>query len=590
MQLDYLRNLLPEHVQNIVNTFVNTSDATSVVLDDELEQRLQTCQESISKAVTQLVQDCEIQKNVYDLNKRLLGLLGLFKDDKQLLELFSEFPEKFGENEALKSLFRSNFYKLTSFLKTELNMIQDQMKSKEEVLKKQTQWVKNLGFPESVLSFHSDFVDFLMDSELAFKISMFQNTTKKGKEIHVIACDEDGMPMMRCNGTMQRWDTIKKMCVYDPIQGKVVSCENKEKGWNYISPKGLVEKDPFDYERLYAIEKIESVDYKEIREQAEKYWETNEEIDPGIEKDCIFQIVTTKKSLFPRWLPEFLKENLDKNSPSHTYLRFIKPNGKVYSFGFEMKSSEQKQVLEFLPFTFLRSGLTKFSTSDYDESRKFELRYVTSIPVTKERLKASLEYVVAKNKEGLRFCFKDDNCTRGAVDIAKINGVQIDPTMTIRDFFWRILPDFEKIPVIGPVFIEIAQKIQLVANALLQAMPSVQCEVVNSTHKTLSETVQILAKSIENIFYNALIYLMGGAEMTTALQEMKKKAEETLTVAPQAMTLFNDGLNFLKDPVGGVFHSIKVTEWQLQQPSTVTIAYEGKPRLYLHSRPQEIKA
>lgn len=590
MNIEAFRSVLPQGVQEVLNSIIPIPEQSLALVDTELEQRLRDHQETISKDITQLVQDLETEPNLCKLEKRLIDFQELFKEDRLLRATIDEFPEKFAGNEALKGSFTLEFHKMTAFLKSELDMIQEQLKSRDGVLKKQKNWLK-LEFPESVITSSPDFVDFVMDSGLGFKIVMFQNTTKVGKDLHVISCDEDGHPLMRCNGKMQRWEEIKKQCFYDPVQAKIVTLEKKEQGWNYISPKGLVEKDPYDYEHLYAIEKLPQDEYKELLTQAEKFWETNDEIDKGEKKDCVFQIVTTKRSYLPAWVPSFLSDNFEKNAPSHTFMRFIKPNGKVYSFGFEMKHSEQQQVLANLPFTLLMSGLTKYSTSDYEEPRKFDLRFVTSVPVTRERLKASLDYVVEKNKGGLRFCFKDDNCTKGTVNVAKMSGItDLDPTMTIREFFWRILPDFEKIPVIGPMLIDLTSKIQMLSNAVLQAIPPVTCDAIDGVSKTLSDTVQHLAKSLENIFYNALIYLMGGAEMTIALQEMKRRAEETFAVAPQAMTLFNDGLDFLKDPTGGLFHSVKVMEWQEKQSSTVAIPYEGKPRLYLHPRAVEIKA
>ncbi len=575
-------NALPHTLQVVVTEIATNVSQNLGFLDTELEQRISTAKDALQKDITQLTQDMQTAKNLYQIDKRFSEIQELFKDDKLARQLMDEFPLKFTDNVSLKSAFNKALLEAMRPIQQELVTFSEQLTSKEEIIKKQQNWMQ-LQFPESVLTSHPDFVDFIMDSGIGYKIVMFQNSKQDGALLHNITCDAEGNPIMLCNGVHQRWEDIKKLVFYDPNQGKIASLEDTKQGWNYISPKGLVPKDPYNYENLYSIDKIPNEEYKEILEHAQKYWQTHEEIDPGIEKDCIFQIVTTKRAYVPDSLPSFIKDNLNDNYPSHVYMHFIKPNGKVYSSGFEMKHTEQKEILGNVPFSLLTSGLTQWSNLDYEEPRKFEVRYITSIPITRKRLNESLQYIADKNKQINRFCFVDDNCAKGAIDVAKINDVEIDTITTLKEYAYRILPDFDKIPGIGAPFIEIAQKIQFVARVCLAVLPPVSCEVIEGGAKTLSEAVQQFESRLQNLFTNCMVYLLGGAEMTKALRES--------TDAPsQQKPLLNTQLDFLNTAPALLYHPAKVTEWQLQQPSTLAIPFEGKTRLYLHPRTQVIKA
>ncbi|MBS0655751.1 MAG: hypothetical protein JSR46_08235, partial [Verrucomicrobia bacterium] len=152
-----------------------------------------------------------------------------------------------------------------------------------------------LGFPHAICSSHPECVHFLLSSGVAFAIAMFKNSTQSGMEQHGVRISADGHPLIKMEGEWQRWDHISSLVEFDRTTGRVISKGQPALGWNYISPDGLVQKDIYTYGELYPVEQLSPEEYQKLRSHAEKFWDTNDEVDPSEEKECIVQIVSTTR-------------------------------------------------------------------------------------------------------------------------------------------------------------------------------------------------------------------------------------------------------------------------------------------------------
>ena len=103
-----------------------------------------------------------------------------------------------------------------------------------------------------------------------------------------------GEPYIRLQGKWKPWTEINEILKFDVSRDVIVSRNNPEQGWNYISPDGLALKERIDFDELYPIEQLNEAEYQQLLGHARSFYnERNPDPEPTVVKDSIFQIIST---------------------------------------------------------------------------------------------------------------------------------------------------------------------------------------------------------------------------------------------------------------------------------------------------------
>ncbi|MBS0655541.1 MAG: hypothetical protein JSR46_07185 [Verrucomicrobia bacterium] len=433
-----------------------------------------------------------------------------------------------------------------------------------------------LGFPEELCKSHPDCVDFLITSGVAFTIAMFRDSTGAGKDDHGVRMDWNGHPLLKMNGAWQRWDHINQVLEYDKRSRRLISKGQPDIGWNYISPEGFVQKDLYAYDAIYHVEELNLHEYQSLMTHAQKFWEKHPEVDQGQEKKCILQIVSTQNDLAPR---NWFNENFLENNAEHSFVRVVDEKGQVYSFGDVMPPEESAVLKSNLPFTLLASVNANVGVPDYDESRPFDKRAVTSIPLTTERANNILEYFTQANKDGIRFGTSKQSCLKFPTVALDMAGVPVDTKITFGELLGSMVPDIRKLPVISQFF-AVAAKVQELVQPIFDTIKKYTPEPIKKAISCVSDALNFVGRKIDTICTNTVALVLGGWKMSEPKPNRPhdpKPDEKRITYFHRLLDSFGD---FFDDETATIYHSMRLKSWQKQQDSTIVYSYEG-PKMYI---------
>lgn len=430
----------------------------------------------------------------------------------------------------------------------------------------------DLQFPQVLVVTHPDFCTFLFESNLAFWIACFRNSTEAGPQNHGVRLTDEGDPQIKLNGEWKTWAEVQKVVVYDKVQLRLVAAADSKLGYTYLSPMGLVQKDRFDYDQIYPVERLSEREYAELRASARKFYDTNEEVDPGVEKDAIYQVVTTFRT---KWwgieIPEnWLTKNLIGNFPRHVTLRVIDKDRNVYSFGFEMKKEESESITSFFPPTVLKSGTTHVSVPDYEEPRPYELRTTTNVPITSVRAKTILDFVSLHNREGVRFNFMKQNCTKLTGETLALAGYRIDTRISFGDFFGNIMPNLKDVPYIGTPLHFVVETVMSVVRPILNAVKAYTPQVIKSV-------VRFIPELIQTVLINIFLLCLGASTMTSPLPEGVEDERDNTTKLGRFSRIIRSPLDMFRENCD-INYSQAIVDWQKMQKSTQEVRYDGTPK------------
>lgn len=433
--------------------------------------------------------------------------------------------------------------------------------------REQAKFVK-LGFPQEISEKYPECVHFLLESGAAFATATFKNSTKTGPDNHGIRLDSDGHPLIRMENEWRRWEHVQASLEFDKDLNQIVSKGNPALKWNYISPDGIVQKGGYEYDEIYPVEQLDEEEYKSLLAHSQKAWDSLPEVDPGEEKECILQIATTDNTPQER---DWLNNNLHNNMAGHTWVRIIDKEGKVYSFGFLFPADQGRIITRNPPFNNLISGKTNIATYDYEETRSFQARRVTSIPMTAARKEQILAAVTAWNKEGIRFNYVHQNCTKFTTIVLGMAGIHVKTRITFAQFLARNLPDLP--PAI--------KKVQEAVASVFETIGSYLPEPVLHVFSLVTEVTTFIPRKIWTFLSNLLVIGLGGAQATFSLPEEKidhLKMEDDRLIDFQS--LIRSPLDMFEDEKSDSYHSAVLVDWQKKQSSTITYSYQG-PKMYM---------
>ena len=434
--------------------------------------------------------------------------------------------------------------------------------------KAQKKWAQ-FGFNPNIAKSHPDFVTFVCSSGIVYTIAMHKNS------FNYIGIEQDsyGHPMLKLDGNWVRWDQLKEQIVYDPKQEAVVSSKDHSLMYNYIMPQGLVQKHNARYDELYSVAQLDTDQKTTLQTEAAKFWQTNEEIDPGQAKECVLQVVTTRRDLLKR---NWWTENLLDNTPEHVSLRLIDKEGKLYSFSLKMPPNESKRVFSFIPFTYLTTASANVATPDYDEPRPFDERRVTSIPVTSAQKDAIIAFINEINRKDLSFNVAKQNCNKLAQIVLGIAGVEVNTRISFGTLLYRCLPSPSRLPVVGAIF-RTANKVAQAVSSFFSMLVSYIPKPVIRVFTVITDAILFIPRLIRTVALNILAIILGGTRRVPTQPLNEPHDDKKLVRFPSLIHSVSD---FFKEEKTHSYFSGMMVEWQLKQHSTRCHTYD-KVRMYL---------
>ncbi len=455
-------------------------------------------------------------------------------------------------------------------IESKITQVKGQVLKAQEFVDSGKKWV-GLGLPPSVLTNYPDCAEFLLKSGLAQTLVFFQESSAQPHK-QGLKLGEDHHPCLKVEGKWQRWEMIRDEFEYDAKRGKIVSKNQREQVWNYVSPDlpkgGLRPVDRFEYVQVYPVHQLSQEQYEKVVAQALKFYGTHPEWDPGIAKDCVVQFFTSPRQ---NGLPETpLFKNAKGQFPVHIAIRVITKEGKVYSFGFQMTPEQNEHILpegKMLTRQQLSTADTKISMLDYEETRIHEGRITTSIPLTSARADNVLEKINGFNEQQIRFNFMKQNCTVLVAEVFNETGYDMPETRTtLGGMIWDALPDAEDIFGAHSVPALIAGSISYICQSMAQIDPAMH-----------------VFKQVKPLLENNVALYFGAAKASEPLKA--GRAEEEFGKEP-AIKSFSRPIrhrtDLFKKETAIIYSSAPFIEWQKQQPSTFIEPYHGKPQMTLY--------
>ncbi len=430
------------------------------------------------------------------------------------------------------------------------------------LLREQTKWVE-AGFPEEIVVTDPDAVHFVVSTDLLYTVLMFKKASGvlDGEELTIRFAE--GKAFLKVEGRYLPYEAFKERIVYS-------EAEKKFPGWNYIHPDGFIPKDNTDFDEMYPIARLKPEAYEQIARTAAQFWgEDQEEVDPGHEKRCIFQVMTTGRSCIPR---TWWGINFDDMTPEHTSSRLITPDGYVYSFGTKMRAADGEKVTKLT--NLLTTALSFTSALDYEEPKPSEEKRVTSIPITKERFDAIARYVNTHNK-GFAFNFASQNCARFVNVQMALAGVPVDIKMSIPEFISNFFPTLANVPLVGRPLSSVIATISFVVTPIIDIISAIlRCITpypVKRVWEVLTWAAHELLRRIAAVLYNGFFFLVLGAGRTCLppgrIPEHPVDPDDQLTM-PTSNHLLHWWDIANPDAITG-YHAYKVRMWQMKQRSSV---------------------
>jgi hypothetical protein len=459
---------------------------------------------------------------------------------------------------------RQALQKNIAILQASIDRLSDSLKKApfQYLLHEQQKWI-DAGFDERALVTDPEGVHFAVSTDLIYTILMFKDSADilEGEQITIPIVD--GKALFKVGG---------EYLPYSAIKGRIVYSEEEQKfpGWNFIHPSGFVPRDSSEFSEMYPIAKLKPDAYERIARNASQFWcDNQQEVDPGCEKRYILQVITTGRSCIPR---TWWGTNFDNHTPEHSSSRLITPDGYVYSFGTKMRPADAQRVKSLN--NFLATALSTTSAIDYEESRSSEEKRVTSIPMTKNRFDAILRYGNDANK-GFPFNFASQNCARFVSTQMALAGVPVNIKMSVPQCLAGILPDLDKVPLIGRPLSKVIAAVSFVVRPIIDALGALfryfTPSPITKIWHVLTWSVRELFRRVGAVIYNGLFYSLMGAGRSFVpdgrFTERKCDPNDE-TSLPTSTRLLRWWDIFNPDAIT-VYHAYKLRLWQNKQKSSV---------------------
>jgi hypothetical protein len=400
-----------------------------------------------------------LQQNLCEDHPNLVDVHDAIKRMKSDLQKISEtIADIYGYSD-IKNVLPSRI----EAVQKEVDAIDTQLQCEpfQSLFTEQQKWAE-AGFDRTLLKTDPEAVHFAVSTKLIYTIAMFEKSSDilEGDPL-TIRKDDAGKALFKVKGEWVPYDSFKDKIQYSEQESRFV-------GWNYVHPDGFIPRDWAEYNEIYPVAKLKPEAYQKIKVHAEKFRGTGQpEIDPGVPKGYILQVMTTGRNLLP---DTWWAKNFRENFPGHGSLRLITPDGEVYSFGIKMRQPDQEFLIKIS--NYLGSGISNVATPDYEESRNSDDKLMASLPISKERFDRIINFVNRAN-QGICFNFARQNCIRFAETVLRLSGVEISVKTPISELLSNVMPRISDIPGIGKPLAKGLKKVAGITSAIFSRIANV---------------------------------------------------------------------------------------------------------------------
>ena len=426
--------------------------------------------------------------------------------------------------------------------------------------REQEKWVR-AGFDRELLTSDPEAVRFAVRSRLIYTISMFAKSSSFLRGERCTIKNDGGRAHFKVHGEWVPYDALK-----EKIRFSEKECSFE--GWNFIHPDGFVQKDSATYDEVYPVATLTAEGYKASLDHAQSFWSPDQpEIDPGVEKKYVLQVVTTGRQLLPR---AWWSKNAIKNFPEHGSLRLITPDGDIYSFGTKMRLPDQ-EFLSTLSHYF-GTGISNVPMPDYEEPRNSDDRTMAALPLSKERAEIVLDFVRRANK-GIAFNFARQNCVRFTEVVLGLVGVSMSTKMRAGEALCSLLPSLSDVPVVGVGMAICAKKISTIASKICSFVGSVCARITptptNIVWSWMSGVYRGVAQRIEALFWSCMSLFVMGATLSIVPQDHPCGRDVPEVESFRQMMHWKE--IFSPEPLS-VYYSSRLKQWMMKQRSCVVFS------------------
>jgi hypothetical protein len=402
-----------------------------------------------------------------------------------------------------------------------------------------------------------DFLQFLYDSRLLYSIRGYQSSQHGAShELSKGICLIDQQPHILKEGVWTSWREIITQFQYDQEQG--ITPKDSSQSWNYLYPNGLIPQKRYNWVGI--VHQLSHKELDRLHAQGEKF-STNQPNPSGIKQvdGGYLQVFTSGESPSDRGF-------------GHAGIRLIDSTGNVFSLGFERPMSEVHRSNLFSLFATYNVGI---SSLDFTEFKKFDVRRVTTIPVSMDKFAQLLKRVNDYANRPLRLNFLSQNCTTLAADLLQEADVSVNVKSKSGATFL-----FHSLAPKG------VRKIALAVRDFFAQVPDQIIKPILFLITILTYPLSLLCTVIKNLVLLILGAGKDGAPLPAGTAD-EAVVEEPSSPEPgdkhrQSLTsfrhLFNHWTDLFKDLPVSMPH--KLADWQKMQPSTETFQYKG-PQFYI---------
>jgi len=441
--------------------------------------------------------------------------------------------------------------KLTKITSPILQQAHKEIQSHQSELKTQTRWL-DLGFDEDFISTHPYFVDFMLESGIAYSIAGLKNTFGAQNTLHEIRKNEEGEPCVLVEGVFRPWNEIKDKFTARKEYDVFVSKNNESERWTYTD-QGITKQDIYEFTEPSPICTLSETEYTTVCNHAKKFYsEKNPDPKPHELKDAVIQIATSV-GVACRGQTPFV-QNVAKKLASHYGIRIITKEGKVYSFGYRRDFGELDHVETKTTFASVKGVM---AMNDFDELRPHKGRYVTSIAISSTDADKIMKEIIGQR--GGSFDMLHHNCVEKVAQCLAIADVKVD---TVEPFESSITllayKFFTHLPYIG----QCVKKVKKCACRILNAIP----QVVSRPIRFTASIIFFVPHKILTVLKNLFIISLGWTKASPTLQKQSCHCKRKFSYCD----LFNPNLSDFNS-------SRKLLSWQKRKQSTECYIWNGKP-------------
>ncbi|MDB2613698.1 hypothetical protein N9Y92_00900 [Chlamydiales bacterium] len=406
---------------------------------------------------------------------------------------------------------------------------------------------------------------FLIDADLIPKILGFQNSTQRGKDKNPLQLNNDNQLEIRKNGELTSVDQLKNELQWSKNHEALVSKNNIDKPWTYLSGTGLTQLNRFDCPVLVHVEEITQEELDEILAQAKTYSGELPKEDEG-KRDCVLHTITN-----PR------KGELT----THGYFRLFTSDRKVYSIGLNNPIPEQRYTDGYS--NKLASINGKPIILDYEEFRNHEGRITFAIPTTTKRVEQTLKTVEELHRNWIRFSVLKQNCIKLDDLVLKMNGVESNCKISGHKALGELLPRFKE-----TTFTKWAYKY---TNWIRNTVNTVTPQKVNKLATFFFNIIMFIPLKIETLLLNLLVINLGGTKGSPLKSQSCSEQNEGMSIFKAIQT--NGIRDLFSNETLQVYSASQFVKFQLAQSSTfVSPSESGAPNFGFFgpkTRVQEIR-